>query len=602
MASEKKRLHRIASILLLLLIVMMQYVSLQWSMFPSTTKLLRQGVYLFINFGIMLAINLVLFFAIRKWTVTLIITGIISTLWGIINHYVYMFHGAPLYLSTIKSAGAAFDVLGHYRITVDRFVLGVLLALIIEAGLICCYSILNKKEKRRSLKKFLFEISSLCIDCCLILLVVICQVFPIKKVTIGATWNASVRDYGFLCCWIKDAENIINPLNKPDGYSDEVIGSINFSLENNKDKKSQTSPDIILILNESFCDLCEASVLETDVDSFESLTTINGAKNWKSVAPNIGGGTNNSEYELLTSNSMFLLQSEAPFNYLNLEKNGSNIVEYLESLGYSTYGMHCGAATNYSRNRGYPSLGFDNILLGEEKFIKNSYGNRAFLDSDNYEDLISQYEKDQSSPKFIYLLTLQNHGGYDQNDSSFDSVHCLSDYGEYTDQISEYLTSVKMSSDAFAELTKYFETVERPVIVCMVGDHAPSFIGNISDADCDEEKMALRQRMVPFILWSNYDADFPEDIDTVTMCDIAPIIAETAGLPLSPYYSYIREIQKKVPIRTSYGLYITANGEKFQYGEGGAYDEMLQNYYFLEYNSIKSGKDNHPELYQPLKD
>ena len=115
-------------------------------------------------------------------------------------------------------------------------------------------------------------------------------------------------------------------------------------------------PDIILILNESLCDISYYSTVDEGAEVLAPIHQIPGIISGYSVASLIGGGTNNSEYELLTSNSMAGLSISAPFLVLNME-NTNSIVSYLGNYGYYSVAMHCGAKTNYGRNRAYPAIG-----------------------------------------------------------------------------------------------------------------------------------------------------------------------------------------------------------------------------------------------------
>ena len=68
-------------------------------------------------------------------------------------------------------------------------------------------------------------------------------------------------------------------------------------------------------------------------------------------------------------------------------------------------------------------MGFDHVYLGSDSFSETNYnGKRPVLDKDDYNGMISLYEKDTDGPRFYFLLTYQNHGGYEQNDAAMDAV------------------------------------------------------------------------------------------------------------------------------------------------------------------------------------
>ena len=59
--------------------------------------------------------------------------------------------------------------------------------------------------------------------------------------------------------------------------------------------------------------------------------------------------------------------------------------------------------------------------------------------------MLSKYEDNQDGPRFMYLLTYQNHGGYEQNDNEYDTVYIQKELGDLTDDVNEYLSSVEKS-------------------------------------------------------------------------------------------------------------------------------------------------------------
>ncbi|MGN8963370.1 sulfatase-like hydrolase/transferase [Bariatricus sp. HCP28S3_D3] len=219
-------------------------------------------------------------------------------------------------------------------------------------------------------------------------------------------WKDSVTYKGFMVCVVDDLMGSANPIIEPEGYEVAKITRTEIS----ENRETENLPDIIVVLNESFCDLSYYTSLTTDVDYLEDFYSIKGAEYGYAITPNVGGGTNNSEFELLFSKSMNLLEGYAPFTYLERELEERSVVQYLEQIGYTTTGMHCGGEINYSRNSVYPAIGFDNIYLGPDAFSYISdNGNRSWLDVDNYNDLIDYYESANENPQFIYLLTFQNH-------------------------------------------------------------------------------------------------------------------------------------------------------------------------------------------------
>lgn len=282
-----------------------------------------------------------------------------------------------------------------------------------------------------------------------------------------------------------------------------------------------------------------------------------------------------------------------------------SIVTYLENLGYKTAGMHCGNAKNYNRHLAYPRMGYDTIILGPEDFERLHYnGNRPWLDIDNYKDMIDQYELYKSGPQFLFLLTIQNHGGYEQNEASLDTVHTGKDFGSLTDDVDEYLSSIKLSAEAFRELTDYYSECDRDVIICMVGDHAPSFITSLPGREGRTAEMeSIIQRSVPYVIWSNFDADFEMYTEYASMVDLVPMVLKASGMPLSSFYQNILNLHEILPVRTSEGLYMDQSMQLGQYNSESEYYDLLNQYYYMEYNSLLEDEEYQKQLFTtPLAD
>lgn len=547
-------------------------------------------MFFLINLAIVTLPNIILIIIFGNYYIALLISSIFCTAWSVINYYVILFHGAPLSVSTLLNIRTAVNVIKGYQFIVKEKVLYILLVFLIELGIIYLIRKLSGNEKRNrfSLKRVTLEIIILVVNVAFIYVFLFSSYAIKEKNTIGWSWKDSAERYGYLCYLLEDAENTLHPVTKPEGYSVDSLPEMQILEE----VQMNQTPDIILILNESFFDLNEYTDIKMDADYLGQFYGIEGATYGHAISPMIGGGTNNSEYELLTSNSMYLLNADAPFNYLDLEK-GQNVIRLLNTMGYETCGMHCAVPTNYMRDKAYPAMGMEHVVLGKEQFeTLNCNGNRPWLDSDNYRDMINLYEELGEEPRFIYLLTYQNHGGYEQNSSDMDKIHTKEDYGDLTDDINEYLTSVQMSSEAFRSLIEYLKKSERPVIVCMVGDHAPSFINELpAKKEMSEEQSKIAARSVPYVIWSNFDMSINNYSDYVSMVDLMPMIINAAGLPLSSYYKTILDLHEDIPVRTSYGTYMKKDGTIETLTSDNNNSQKIMEYYYLEYNELEGGSD-----------
>ena len=162
-------------------------------------------------------------------------------------------------------------------------------------------------------------------------------------------------------------------------------------------------PDIVLILNESFYDLSLVTDPLADtpyLDFYRSLA--DSAVLGYALVPDVGGGTNRSEFELLTSHSLTLLPGVTPFANMSMEGQPS-AVSYLESLGYATLAAHPAVASNYRRGMAWPALGFDTTAFEQDFAPFTPYGGRIYYvpDADAFDYFTAMYEAmPEDRPRF----------------------------------------------------------------------------------------------------------------------------------------------------------------------------------------------------------
>lgn len=527
----------------------------------------------------------------RVW-LTSLLGSLICGILAIINYYVIQFHGTPLSFTTLRNWRAAFNVLHAYEFTLDPPVFTIL-GILAVCVLLCCLAGLFTKPILLTGKKRL--ICNLCL-----VLLWSCVFYvgylgsnPIKPAnTMSWRWKKSYLRYGYIPCTIESYFNVKNIVTKPEGYSPEILEAMEMPPPAENEGTAQ--PDIILILNETFYDPALIADIDADDDYLKNIHALDNCLSGYAVIPSIGGGTNSSEYELLTSNLLELMPGITPFNVLDL-RGANSIVSHLNSLGYNSTGSHNGSKSNYNRNAGYPALGFHESYFSTDFTEPEYFHNRHFqTDASAYRQLYTFYEKAPASgPRFQYLLTIQNHAGYDDNDPQHDIVHTRKDYGENTQLLNEYLSCLSLSDSAFKGLTDYFSRQERPVIVCMMGDHAPSFASSIVDPKYSDEEQELLLRSVPLLIWANFPLP-AQELGTMSSAFVVPTLLELAGTELTPYYRYMLQLKESVPVLTSYGTYYDAEGTRYSYDDdqGSPYEEQVDGYFYLEYANLKGNKDS----------
>lgn len=551
-------------------------------------------------------LTLVLFAFIGRWSLATGLSGALFTVLAIVNYYTRDLHGTALMPQDIMNIGTAAAVMGSYTLRITKTVITIValyIPVLIAAAAQRFLVYGRGKAPKINWKQRLTRWAGCFVGSFLILYVGYFAPFAVKpKQTYGWAWQLTYYKYGYLAGTIESAGLLMNPIVQPEGYTDESADAAAARTENYTPETAAVSeqeyPDIVLILSESFYDFDLVTDLQADTEIFSVTKNLPNSIYGHTVSPQVGGGTNSSEYEMLTSNSLMLMPSITPFNWLNLY-GADSVVSYLEDLGYATMAAHPYTNLNYRRNSAWLTLGFDNVYFQDSFPTQEYYGNRPYqTDSATYKDLATMYESmPEDQPRFTFLVSIQSHGDYDMNEPELDVVHAATDYGEYDSVMDEYLSCMKKTDEAFGELTQYFtdvyEQTGRKVIVAMAGDHAPSFVDHVADKSiAAENDLQVLERSTPFVIWANYplenagQTNEKDPLNRMDLCMFVPTVAEQAGLPLTDYYKYLLAMKEEVPLMTAGNDYMDAYGATHLLGENPVNDDWVNGYFALEYNNI----------------
>lgn len=575
----------------MIIVVTIEFLQMEISCKTENTLVSMELKYVAINWIVICFINVFFLLAVKKIWISTFISGVLFTVTSVVNYYVILYHGMPLTVGELKNLKTALYVAGSYSYHISGIVLCILTCFLI----ISCISVYLKKRQivlRRSIS------AGILIVCFGIIYVGFFSSNPIKpKVTVGWSWEESCKTYGYISYLVENTYMKEKGVVKPDHYNVDTVKRKYDEYKEDQSDWNDDLPDIILILNESFYDLHQIAEFQTDQDYLANINCVENMSCGYAVSPSIAGGTNGSEYELLTSNSLYLIKEAAPFNILDLE-DSSSLAAYLKSLGYTTFGTHSEDGVNYNRVYGYSALGFDDIRFNEDYEDCWAYDKRIYKsDYSVYENVKKWYMQMEECPRFIYCLTIQNHGGWDLSPEEFDTIHVIEGNVEQRDVVNEYLTSISHSDEAFGDLIKYFETiVGRKVVVCMLGDHAPSFAVSLADTEYSNDERDMLLGATPLYIWANYELK-KEDLGYMSMHYVAPILLDVAGVPLSSHYMYLRDIKHEVPIITAWGKYYDNDYVCYDIGTG-RYSQTVDDYFSVEYNNIKGGNERITDFFK----
>lgn len=510
----------------------------------------------------------------------------------LVEYYIYKFRGDFLTPSDLKAIGTAVSVMNNYKYELSPEAVYSVIYFIF-------FIVLGSKIRIRMHKWVHVGVSA---TATLMIgvwyYVVMVTPNPLGKEFAVDFWNISNnRNISGACLSYLLLEKSSH-IEVPNGYSKEAVETIAREVAEEyhapQSKETQERPDIIMIMGESWSDLSVLGEFNTTKEymPFTDGLTENTLRGNLYVSI-LGGLTANTEFEALTGNSLSLLYPGAVPYQNQVQHDMPSLARVLANQGYKTMAMHPAGGNAWSRNKVYSFFGFDEFIDQGNWEVACEYISRFVSDACNFAEIIHRYEeRDPESPFFLFDVTIQNHGGYYGQcpvDVKIKDVGGIlaKDVG-YLYDVETYLSLIKISDAAFGELVAYFEQVDRPVIICLFGDHQPSLGTDFHEAvstnqGLSDQEANLRKYIVPYTIWANYDVDWVQYGD-MSANYLPAALLECSGLELPPFYQLLMELHEEYPVLTQRGC-VDANGEMVDIGDISDTESILR-YRMLEYNQL----------------
>ena len=531
----------------------------------------------------------------------------------LIDYYVTEFRGTPFSLMDLTGAGTALNVMGSYRLT-----LSVRMAVLVNFGLWLAectwyFQTLHLMSGKRGILVRVGAGAGLC----LLMFLFIQKCAYTQKYTTGMQFNQA-RNYAKHGYWfIMAVETSYLKVEEPEGYSPEKVLEKTRTLLEEMDHASGTDrtvdgsgapENIIVIMNESLADLegiGDTGTREEILPFLHSLSenTVKG----KCYVHVYGGGTADSEYEMLTGSSKEFLPLDVVAYTTYTHDPEYGLASTLKQYGYRTAALHPMTASNWNREKTYKKMQFDRFYSSsdwpwETQRIRDYVSDRSLYES--VCDLCS--EKEPGEKLFAFCVTMQNHGGYAQDtwSNGFEPEIQLSFNKEYP-KAKAYLTLARESDRAFEWLIRQFEDSSERTMIVMFGDHLPKletgyyrkvFGGVISKLTAEE---TMERYQTPYVIWTNYERESGQ-MD-ISANYLGSLILKEAGLPGSAYNRLGLEIMQTLPV-IGPGYVYDAQGNFYSMEElPEEYRSVLEDYRYFQYNLVFDRKHLIPEAFEAYK-
>ena len=387
-------------------------------------------------------------------------------------------------------------------------------------------------------------------------------------------WNTvwTYHTHGFLPAFVAVTQDLA--IEVPEGYSDEAAEELEASYvaaydetrgssENRRAAEEQFSelqPSVVYVVNETFADLNSLGGEPWGYAGPERYNSrdddlLRGALSVSTT----GGGTANSEFELLTGVSLaYVGEGKYPFSLYDLSL-GPSVVQQFKDLGYATTAMHPNNPNNYNRLTAYAGLGFDTYLSAED-FAGDEWFHSGVSDAATYDKVLEVLES-SDQPQFVLDLTMQNHSGYAQNNLGEVPQYSIDGLTEEENaQLSEYLACIEESDRALEEFLAELEELDRPVVVVFLGDHEPYCAPFVNDALHPGEsgyEHETRLYETTYMVWANYDvagADQDSPTRDAGISYVTALALDAVGAPMTDLQKAQVVASETLPAVTAMGV------------------------------------------------
>lgn len=536
-----------------------------------------------------------------KYTAAILVGA--TSIFGLTNYFVWNFRGEPIMFADIMSINTAMKVSGQYEYTLDAASLQAIILSVVFIVIVLSL----ESYKGLPLKKRLCALAAFCIPYSVFYTQLLHGTYLKEHKITVSVWAPS-RNYaknGSLLSFF--ISYTYYRVDEPNDYSAEKANEIaeKYISDSSEPETSQVRPNVIAIMNEAFSDLSVDGPLALSEDYMpyiRNLTedTVKG-RLYVSI---LGGNTANTEFEFLTGCSLAFMPFQAiPYNTY-IKDSLPSLTTVLKEQGYSgNYAIHPFSATAWNRNKVYPLLGFEEFYSLAD-FDDKEYVRNFLSDKTDFEFVISKYEEirqQSDDPIYLFNVTVQNHGGYRSSQGLIDTPIKITSSEQQDDEAEQYINLIKLTDNAFKNLTEYFKSVEEPTVIVMFGDHQPSLpksfyeslIGKPTDSNTLQD--TFNKYSVPYIIWANYDIE-EEQVD-MSANYLSSYLMKVIGGEMSGYQKYLLDLFEQIPILTAKG-YCGNDGVLRELDEESQYTDLIEEYKILQYNNVFDSDNRIEQFYK----
>lgn len=374
------------------------------------------------------------------------------------------------------------------------------------------------------------------------------------------------------------AENYRLARLRVDDDPEEVRASY-AKLQQQTPEAAQEKPNIIVVLSESWSDeawLSQYVSLTRELTPFYNQL-VQGCQSGRIYVPKQGGGTSETEFEVLTG-----LRSQYSCNSYSMGLPPLNsLASVLKKQGYTASAIHWFQGVYYNRYRNLRMLGFDDFYTTDTTNLPFTHISTYISDRDHYNAALERMAQ-TDGPDFVFVMTMQNHGGYDYNDCrqlyGADEPF-LGDFSDHTRLVlSNYCYLMQQTDAALRDLIAALESSDEPTVLVWFGDHIPPFGADVYQ-ELGIATTGDQGHLTPYFLWSNR-GNTPQILDMYAN-ELGACALSAAGVNDDPFLTYVDRLRQE-----GQGQSLTSQGRGGRLYDLLSYDALFGKQYVYQLAGI----------------
>ena len=365
-------------------------------------------------------------------------------------------------------------------------------------------------------------------------------------------------------------------------YDEDEVRSVYRDLQAATPAASEEKPNVIVVLSESWSDeawLSQYVNLTRELTPFYNQLVQN-CQTGHLYVPKLGGGTSETEFEVLTG-----LRSQYSCNPYSMGLPPINsLASVLRAQGYTSSAIHWFQGVYYNRYRNLRMEGFDAFFTTDTTRRDFTHISTYISDRDHYNAVLERMNQ-TDGPDFVFVMTMQNHGGYDYND-------CRQLYGadepftgDFSDHtrlvLSNYCYLMRQTDAALKDFLSALEQSDEPTVVAWFGDHIPPFGTDVYE-ELGIPTTGDAGHLTPYFIWSN-QGNTPVTADMYAN-EMGACTLSVAGVNNDPFLTYVDTLR-----RSGEGQPLTSRGRGDERYDLLSYDALFGKQYAYQEGNI------HPE-------